>query len=96
MQVVILSKSTRKDKKWQVKFKDGKTIHFGFSGMSDYTLHKDPTRKESYIKRHSKNENWSDPQTAGFWAYHLLWSYPSMQEAINNVEKKFKLKIIKK
>ena len=29
-----------------------RTTHFGARGMSDYTRHKDKTRKARYIKRH--------------------------------------------
>jgi hypothetical protein len=35
----ILSKSTRKDKKYMLEA-DGKKIHFGAEGMRDYTPHK--------------------------------------------------------
>lgn len=96
MEVVILSKSTRKGKKWQVKFEDGKTVHFGAEGYLDYTQHKDPKRKELYIQRHSKREDWNNLNTAGAWSFNLLWSYPTIQEAIRKMEKKFKIKIIKK
>ena len=46
-------KSTRKGKKGMVYvMKEGKKrlIHFGDSSMSDMTQHKDPLRKERYIK----------------------------------------------
>jgi len=31
-----------------------KTTHFGAAGMSDYTKHKDPERKQRYLNRHRK------------------------------------------
>ena len=33
-----------------------KNVSFGAAGMSDYTLHKDPERKERYISRHKKTK----------------------------------------
>ncbi len=33
-----------------------KTINFGAKGMSDYTIHKDPERKQRYIERHQKEQ----------------------------------------
>lgn len=98
MEVVILSKSTRKEKKWQIKFKNGKVVHFGAEGYLDYTQHGDPKRKELYIQRHEAtgNEQWGNIQTAGFWSRWLLWEEPSIQSAINKIEKKFKIKIIYK
>ena len=69
-------KSTRKGKKYMLTY-NGKLIHFGAEGMSDYTIHKDPKRKASYIARHQKRENWNDPSTAGFWSRWLLWNTPN-------------------
>ena len=48
-----IDKSTRKNKKYMIEYK-GKTIHFGQDGASDYTIHKDPKRKEAYINRHKQ------------------------------------------
>ena len=69
-------KSTRKGKKYMITY-NGKKIHFGAEGMSDYTINKDPKRKAAYIARHRKNEDWTDPTTSGFWAKHILWNTPN-------------------
>jgi len=74
-----IRQSTRKEKKYMVKV-NNRTIHFGSAGMSDYTKHKDPVRKERYLKRHAKRENWNDPNTAGFWARWILWNKPTSVE----------------
>lgn len=91
--IVFLSPSTRSDKKYMVQF-DDKTIHFGAKGMSDFTKHKDKSRKERYENRHKVNENWNDINTAGFWAKNILWNKSSLSESIRDTEKKFSLKII--
>ena len=96
---IILSKSNRKGKKWQVEIDDKimlrpKYIHFGSEGYEDYTQHRDENRKKLYIKRHEKRENWDDLMNAGSWSRWLLWEKPSLQEAIKNMEKKFKIKIL--
>lgn len=64
--------STRKDKKYMVKSPDGKWIHFGQMGFSDFTEHKDESRREKFRKRNAK---WAtqDKWTSGWLAYHLLW-----------------------
>jgi hypothetical protein len=97
----ILSKSNRKDKKWAITTPEGKTVHFGQEGYLDYTMHKDPVRKQAYISRHgapSSREDWtkSGISSPGFWSKHLLWNKPSLDESISDVEKKFKIRIIKK
>lgn len=87
-----LEPSTQLGKKLMVIKKDAagnhlKTIHFGDSLHSDYTIHKDPARKKLYIMRHEKNENWKNPDTAGFWARWLLWNKPSLKDSIAWVKK---------
>ncbi len=76
---------------------DGKSIKFGAKGYSDYTIHKDPKRKDRYIKRHSVNQDWSHSgiKTAGFWAKHLLWNKPTIAASIKDIEKNFNTKINK-
>lgn len=84
-------------KKYMAVFKNRKTgrektVKFGAQGYEDYTIHKDPKRKELYIKRHSKmNENWENPLTAGFWSRWALWEKPDFKESlkftVNKVQK---------
>ena len=91
--IIYIKKSTRGDKKYMV-YIDGKTIHFGQQGYSDYTKHKDPERKLRYINRHiNMNENWniSGLKTAGFWSRWLLWNKPSITESKQYMIKKFNI-----
>lgn len=92
--VVILKKSNKPEKKYMVTV-DGKTIYFGASAYSDYTKHKDPERMERYVNRHKSKENWnkSGIKTAGFWSKWILWTKPTLKEAIKNAETKFNLEI---
>ena len=44
--------STRKDKKWMILDPSTKKyVHFGAYGMQDFTIHKDPKRRQNYLKR---------------------------------------------
>jgi hypothetical protein len=36
-------------------------------------MHHDKKRRENYIKRHEKNEDWNNPMTAGALSRFLLW-----------------------
>jgi len=91
----VLKKSNRKNKKFMIILPTGKKVHFGDSRYEDFTTHKDEKRKELYIKRHSKNEDWdfSGIDTAGFWSRWLLWNKDTIEDSIKNIEKKFKIKI---
>ena len=70
---IILKKSDKPSKKWKVTV-DGKTIYFGASGYSDYTIHQDSVRKKRYIFRHKNNEDWNDIYTAGYWSRYITWN----------------------
>jgi hypothetical protein len=93
---VVIRKSSRADKKLMAIFtlENNKTkiVHFGAAGYSDYTLHKDPNRKERYIARHSKHEDWSNPMTAGALSRWVLWNKPTLKASISDYKKMFGLK----
>ena len=64
---------------------------------SDYTIHKtihkDEARRQRYIARHQKNEdfNKSGFYTSGFWAKHLLWNLQTLEASIRDENKSFLL-----
>ena len=77
--------------KFYIITKTEKKIYFGAVGYSDMTQHKNEGRKNRYILRHEKNEDWtkSGIDTAGFWALYLLWNKPSIKESYEDIKKKF-------
>ena len=93
---VKLKKSTRKGKKHEAVFtlKDGrkKTTHFGAAGMSDFTIHRDKTRKKNYIARHRKNENWDDPFSAGALSRYILWNKETKKDSLADFKRRFKIR----
>ena len=97
---VLIKPSTIKTKKFMAIFyKDGqkiKTVHFGSKDSSDYTMNKDDKRKELYLKRHQKNENWDNFMTAGSLSRYLLWNKKTLKDSFTDYLKKFKLKLYKK
>lgn len=92
--VYYLFKSNRKDKKYCIVTPIGHKIHFGQFGASDFTQHKNRGRKENYIMRHRKRENWKNINTPGFWSRWMLWEKPTLRSAIRNMEHKFNISII--
>jgi hypothetical protein len=71
-----------------------KTIRFGAYGMEDFTTYEDnerKDRKDRYIKRHQKNENWNDPLTKGFWSRWILWNKKSIRESLIYTKNRFYL-----
>ena len=91
--LVSIKPSTAKGKKMTAVFNiDGKkkTVQFGASGYSDYTIHHDEERKKRYIARH-RNENWKDPTKAGTLSRYILWEYKTKQKAIKMYKKRFEI-----
>ena len=87
---VVISKSDNKNKKMKAVIDGKKTIHFGSAGMSDYSIHKDPERKQRYLDRHKSRENWNDHTTAGFFSRWITWNKPTITESIKDTNNRFK------
>tara|TARA_B100001027_G_C16214485_1_gene306739 strand:- start:311 stop:610 length:300 start_codon:yes stop_codon:yes gene_type:complete len=96
---VIIKKSTNPKKKYMAVFygnidgkkKKIKTTHFGAAGMSDYTKHKNPSRKRRYLSRHRGREKWNDYMSAGSLSRYILWGEPSFRASVQKYKKKFNL-----
>ena len=96
LRLKTIRKSHNQKKKWDAVFqrKDDSTFAtaFGARGMSDYTKHKDKTRRARYINRHSgMPENWKDPTTPGALSRFVLWEKPNFKEAVAAYKKRFNL-----
>ena len=61
VKLVSIRDSDLRDKKYKALFTNGKVVHFGARGYEDYTIHKNDERKQLYLIRHKKNENWNNP-----------------------------------
>ena len=90
MTTIEISPSKRPGKKYKAVIDNQRTVHFGAKGASDFTLHKSEERKQMYINRHKKNEDWTDPKTAGFYAKRILWNKPTIQASIKDTNQRFK------
>ena len=94
LKLLSIKKSPKKDKKYVATFsRNGriKKTHFGAKGMSDLTKHHDLARKQRYINRHKKRENWRDPTSAGALSRYILWHKPSLRASIADYKKRFHL-----
>jgi len=82
-------KSDKPDKKFFIITSTRKKVYFGSAKMSDYTIHKDPLRKNAYIKRHQKREDWNNKDTAGFWSRWYLWNLPTKEASYQDIKRRF-------
>ena len=88
--IIEISRSDKPKKKYKAVI-NNKTIHFGHSDYSDYTIHKDLSRKQRYLDRHKTNENWgrSGVDTAGFYSRHILWNKTSIKASVSDLNTKY-------
>jgi hypothetical protein len=95
LRLKTIRRSHKKEKKWDAVFeKNGreKVVPFGQKGYSDYTKHKDKTRKQRYIDRHrGMGENWRKPDTPGALSYWVLWNKPTFKASVADFKKRFNL-----
>ena len=68
-------------------------VKFGDARYSDYTLHGDRKRMKAYVKRHAPREDWEDLTTSGAWARWILWSRSKIDDAIDDMEDRFQIRI---
>lgn len=84
---LVIEPSDKKEKRLKATyfFRDGrktKTIHFGSPPAFTFFDGADERKRENYIKRHSKNEDWNDIYSAGFMARFVLWERKSSVKGI--------------
>ena len=73
------SKAGKKGMVFVMKNGSKRLIHFGDSSMKDFTQHKDPERRKSYLARSGGIRDKSGRLTANnrnsanYWARRILW-----------------------
>ena len=90
----LLSRSNRPSKKYKIVPSGGigRAVHFGDSNYEDYTIHHNEARKQQYLLRH-QGEYETFRHQAGFWARWLLWNKFTLREAIQDLERRFPIKV---
>ena len=95
LRLISIRPSHKAEKKYDAVFeRDGrqKVVSFGAAGMSNYTKHKNATRKQRYIRRHTgKGEKRGEPDTPGALSRWILWNKPSFKESVADYRRRFGL-----
>jgi len=90
--MVYITQSDRKDKRYMATFYNGIKVHFGLKGGQTYIDHADKEKRDAYLKRHQKNENWDDPYTAGSLSRFITWgNSTNINKNISEFKKRFNL-----
>ena len=93
MKLLSVTPSHLPDKKLDAKFETDtgrtKIVAFGARGMDDYTKTHDVEQRARYLKRHSRNENWSKVDSPGALSRWILWGEStSLMQNIANYKRK--------
>lgn len=95
LRLKTIRKSHRPEKKFDAVFEsDGrqKVVPFGQRGYSDFTKHKNVTRRARYLNRHSgMGEHWNKPDTPGALSRWILWNKPTLRASIRDFKRRFKV-----
>jgi hypothetical protein len=85
-----MTQSDRKDKRYVATFDNGKKVHFGLKNGQTYIDHLDKAKRDAYLKRHQKNEDWTNPYTAGALSRWILWGdSTNINKNISDFKKRF-------
>ena len=92
IKLINIKKSNKSGKKLMATFETNgrrKVIHFGSSGMRDYTIMgHDKNRMRLYRQRHMKDLKTGNPTRAGFLSMYVLWNKPSLQASISDYRRR--------
>jgi len=94
MDTYILKKSNRKGKRFLIempKFKH--SHHFASDVGKTFIDHKDQKKKDAWIQRHKGDRNYNSKHSGIYHSRKLLWSAPTLKEAIKDYEKEHNVKI---
>jgi len=88
----ILKKSNRKGKRFVLDMND-MSHHFASKDGKTYIDGRTIKEKAAWEARHKSDKNWNNKHSSIYYSRHLLWSEPTLKEAIKKLEKKDKIKI---
>ncbi len=92
MEVYILKKSNRKGKRYMILMEKMAPL-FGSEGGSTFIDHKDEKKKKAWFARHRLDKNFYNKHSGIHHSWKLLWTEPTLKEAIKKYEKENKVKI---
>jgi len=94
IKLISIKPSPKATKKYDAVFNINgkqKTVSFGAKGYSDFTMHKNEVRKQSYLARHKSTEDWSNPVTPGALSRWILWNKTTLSASIADFKRRFNL-----
>ena len=93
----ILKKSNNKGKRFVIIMpKLGHKHHFASDVGQTFIDHKDDKKREAWIARHKNDKNFNNKHSGIYHSRKLLWTEPTLKQAIKRYEKEHDVKIVMK
>ena len=94
MDTYILKKSNRKGKRFEIVMpKFSHSHHFASDVGKTFIDHQDEKKKAAWQSRHKVNKNYNSKHSGIYHSRKLLWSAPTLKQAIKDYEKEHNVKI---
>jgi hypothetical protein len=93
MKTYILAKSPIKGKKFRISMGDHHH-DFGSDVGKTFIDHKDVKIKKDWIARHKNDKNFNNKHSGIYHSRKLLWSEPTLKQAIAKYEKEHGVKLV--
>lgn len=96
METYILTKSPVKGKRFRIQMTKPKPHHHDFGSDVGKTFidHKDVKLKKAWEARHKTNPNYNSKHSGIYHSRKLLWSEPTLKQAIAKYEKEHGVKLV--
>jgi len=88
----ILKNSNRKGKRYEI-IMDTHSHHFASDVGSTYIDHGDDQKKSAWTQRHKMDKNYNSKHSGIYHSRKLLWTKPTLNQAIKAYEKEHNVKI---
>jgi len=92
METYILKKSDRKGKRFVI-IMEGMKHHFGSKTGKTFIDGRTEKERLAWFARHKNDAGFNNKHSGIYYSRHLLWTDPTLKEAIKKLEKRDNIKI---
>tara|TARA_Y100000401_G_C8318495_1_gene223912 strand:+ start:1332 stop:1625 length:294 start_codon:yes stop_codon:yes gene_type:complete len=97
MDTYILRKSNRKGKRFVIDMpRYNHSHHFGSDVGKTFIDHQDIKKKNAWVARHKNDKGYNNKHSGIYHSRKLLWTEPTLKQAIKKYEKEHNVRIILK
>ena len=96
MKSYVLESSPRKNKRFRITFDNGEFVDFGADGGKTFIDGRTEKERLAWIARHKNDRYYNDKLSGIYHSRMLLWTKPTLKDAIKAYERKHDVKLVLK